>query len=65
MNKNERIGFRIPAELKKALAQVARAEGRSLAQVCEVFLRTGISSYQKKSSTYFRSHLAHGDDSER
>jgi hypothetical protein len=57
MNKNERIGFRIPANIKKALMQIAKAEGRSLAQVCEVFLRAGIWSYKKGSSTFFKKFI--------
>jgi hypothetical protein len=61
MNKNERIGFRIPADIKKALMQIAKAEGRSLAQVCEVFLRAGISSYKKESSTFFKKFIQLGD----
>lgn len=57
MNKNERIGFRIPANIKKALMQIAKTEGRSLAQVCEVFLRAGIWSYKKGNSTFFKKFI--------
>jgi hypothetical protein len=57
MTKNERIGFRIPADVKKALMQIAKAEGRSLAQVCEIFLRAGIASYKKENSAFFKRFL--------
>jgi len=58
MKKDERIGFRIPAELKKTLSQIARKEGRSLAQVCEIFLRGGIASYKKAGSRYLQRHVS-------
>ncbi|PYU34254.1 MAG: hypothetical protein DMG31_06615 [Acidobacteria bacterium] len=43
MTKDDRIGVRVPAELKKALIQIAKKEGRSLAQVCEILLKEGAS----------------------
>lgn len=50
--KDERIGFRVSSEIKAALSQIAKKEGRSLAQVCELFLRGGISEYAKDGSSY-------------
>ena len=50
--KNERIGFRVSSEVKTALLQIARKEGRSLAQVCELFLKGGINEYEKEGSSY-------------
>jgi hypothetical protein len=50
--KDERIGFRVSGEVKTALLQIARKEGRSLAQVCELLLRGGISEYEKDGSSY-------------
>jgi hypothetical protein len=50
--KDERIGFRVSREIKAVLSQIARKEGRSLAQVCELFLRGGISEYVKDGSNY-------------
>ena len=46
--KDERIGIRVPSETKHSLLQIARKEGRSLAQVCEILLRAEIHSYEKK-----------------
>jgi hypothetical protein len=50
--KEERIGFRVSGEVKAALLQIARKEGRSVAQICELFLRGGISEYEEDGSAY-------------
>ena len=50
--KDERIGFRVSSEMKVALLQIAKKEGRSLAQVCEMLLRGGIHEYDKDGSRY-------------
>ncbi len=54
MKKSERIGLRVPAELKKALSRVAAKEGRSLAQVCEILLSGGITAYEKEGPKYLQ-----------
>ena len=54
MRKEERIGIRVPAELKRALIQIAKTEDRSLAQVCEIFLRGGALSYKEQGAKYFQ-----------
>jgi hypothetical protein len=51
--KDERIGFRVSRDIKGTLAQIAKKEGRSLAQICELFLRGGIQEYEKEGSSYF------------
>ena len=61
MKKDAKIGFRIPSELKRELAQIAKTEGRSLAQVCEVFLRAGTSSYKRQGSSYMKAFV-HRED---
>jgi len=58
MRKDERIGFRISAELKRTLSQIARREGRSLAQICEIFLRGSIASYKKEGTKYLQRFLS-------
>jgi hypothetical protein len=58
MKKEDSIGIRVPAELKRALSQIARNEGRSLAQVCEIFLRGGTFSYKEEGSKYLQHVLA-------
>ena len=50
--KDERIGFRVPSDVKLALLQISKKEGRSLAQVCELLLRGGIHEYQREGSRY-------------
>lgn len=52
--KDERIGIRIASEIKSALLQIAKGEGRSLAQVCELFLKGGICQYEKEGSRYLQ-----------
>jgi hypothetical protein len=60
MPKDERIGFRIPSDVKGALLRIARREGRSLAQVCEIFLRAGIQGYEKDGPHYLQRFLSRG-----
>jgi hypothetical protein len=50
--KDERIGFRVSSDIKAALSQIAKKEGRSLAQICELLLKGGISGYEKEGSRY-------------
>ncbi len=50
--KDERIGFRASRDIKAALLQIAKKEGRSLAQVCELLLRGGIHEYEREGSRY-------------
>lgn len=58
MKKEDRIGVRVSVELKKALAQIAKNEDRSLAQVCEIFLRAGAASYREDGAKFFQRVLA-------
>jgi len=63
--KDERIGFRVPSEVKGALSQIAKKEGRSLAQICELFLKGGIYEYEREGSRYFQRLLARPRDKDR
>jgi hypothetical protein len=54
MTKEDRIGVRVSVELKKALIQIARNEDRSLAQICEIFLRDGVLSYKENGTKFFQ-----------
>jgi hypothetical protein len=58
MTKEDRIGVRVPAELKRDLIQIAKNEDRSLAQVCEIFLRGGVSSYKDEGTKYLNRLLS-------
>jgi len=52
--KDERIGLRLPREIKVELQNIAKKEGRSLAQVCELLLRGGVLEYEKAGPDYLR-----------
>ena len=54
MSKDQTIGIRVTAELKKALLQIATKEGRSLAQLCEIFLRGAVASYRDEGHPYLQ-----------
>jgi len=54
MKKEDRIGVRVSVELKKALIQIAKNEDRSLAQICEIFLRDGVMSYKEDGAKFFQ-----------
>lgn len=58
MAKDERIGVRVPAELKTALTQIAKKEGRSLAQLCEIILRGGAAAYKEEGPKYIQRLLS-------
>ena len=58
MRKEDRIGLRVPTELKRALVQIAKNEGRSLAQVCEMLLRGGVHLYKEEGSKYLQRVLS-------
>ncbi len=48
MRKDTRLTFRVQSELKKTLETIAAREGRSVAQICEAFLKGGSETYRKK-----------------
>jgi hypothetical protein len=58
MTKDERIGIRVSAELKRALIQIATKEGRSLAQLCEILLRGAAASYKEEGHPYLQRLLS-------
>jgi hypothetical protein len=47
MKKNAQFTLRITAELKRELQNIADAECRSMAQICEAFLVAGSVGYKK------------------
>ncbi len=53
--KDERIGFRIPADLKRKLLQIAQEGDRSLAQICEIFLRGAVMGYEREEMKFMQS----------
>jgi hypothetical protein len=59
MRKDTALSFRIPGRLKTELEKVALSEGRSLAQVCEVFLTKALETYKEEGSKYVQRFFAH------
>jgi hypothetical protein len=56
MRKDQTIGIRVPADLKRALTQIAKKEGRSLAQLCEILLQGAANAYKEEGPAYLQ-HL--------
>jgi len=52
--KNEQIGFRLPSNLKQELHDLAKREGRTLSQICEIFVSGGLEEYRKEGSKYLQ-----------
>ena len=57
MKKDTQFTFRIPTDLKKELQDIAVQEGRSMAQICEAFLRAGSEGYKKEGSKFLQRFL--------
>jgi hypothetical protein len=58
MRKDAPLAFRISAELKKKLQDVAKLEARSVSQTCEIFLRLGVDGYEKEGSKLLQRFLS-------
>ncbi len=59
--KDTSLNLRIRSELKKNLESVAVSEGRSVAQICEAFLKAGLAAYDKEGGKYISRFLAFRD----
>jgi hypothetical protein len=57
MTKDTRLTFRVEDSLKRKIEEVAAREGRSAAQICEAFLRTGLEQYSRRGSKTIQRHL--------
>lgn len=58
--KDSPLAFRIPAELKQELQQIADREVRSISQVCEILLRIGVDQYEKDGPKFLQRYLSRG-----
>jgi hypothetical protein len=58
MRKDTRLTFRVHSTFKKELEAIAAREGRSVAQVCDAFLKAGSETYRKKGPKYLQRFLA-------
>ncbi len=56
--RNVQIGFRVSAALKKELQEVAKREGRTLSQICEIFAARGLEGYRKEGPRYLQRYLS-------
>jgi hypothetical protein len=65
MKKDAPLAFRIPADLKKGLQELAKREARSISQVCEILLRLGVDAYEKEGPRYFQRLLSRQSDEDR
>lgn len=59
MRKDAPLAFRIPAELKKRLHEIANREARSISQICEMLLSLGVEDYENKGPKYLQRLLSH------
>jgi hypothetical protein len=55
--KDAPLAFRIPAELKQGLQQIADKEARSMSQICEILLRIGAEQYKKQGARFLQRYL--------
>jgi hypothetical protein len=63
MKKDLRFTFRIGSDLKKDLEKIAAQEGRSVAQICDAFLKAGTEAYRKSGPKYLQRFLSRRENS--
>lgn len=62
MAKDSRLAFRVTSDLKEQIETVAAKEGRSVAQICEAFLKAGIEHYRREGNKSLQKHLQRWTD---
>jgi hypothetical protein len=58
MRKDTRLTFRVHSSLKKNLEAIADREGRSVAQVCDAFLKASSEIYMKNGPKFLQRFLS-------
>ena len=58
MRKDTRLTFRVHSSFKTELEAIAAREGRSVAQICDAFLKAGSETYKKKGPKYLQRFLS-------
>lgn len=58
MLKDTRLSFRVSSDLKELIEEIAANEGRSVAQICDAFLKTGLETYKKEGNKLLQRSLA-------
>jgi antitoxin component of RelBE/YafQ-DinJ toxin-antitoxin module len=54
MAKDTPLAFRITSNLKRKLQEIADEEGRSVSQICDIFLWASVDSYEVSGSEFIR-----------
>jgi predicted DNA binding CopG/RHH family protein len=57
-NKDTRLNLRISSDLKNRVEEIAAREGRSAAQITEVFIKLGIHQYENKGSAVLQQWIS-------
>ena len=57
MKKDAQFTLRIPTSLRRELQDIANRERRSLAQICEAFMRAGSEGYKKQGGKFLQRFL--------
>lgn len=57
VTKDAQLAFRVTSELKTQLEAIAAKEGRSVAQVCEAFLKAGTEQYRREGNKALQKQL--------
>ena len=57
VTKDAQLAFRLPSELKALIEEIAAKEGRSVAQICEAFLKAGADHYRREGSKPLQKYL--------
>lgn len=57
MRKDTQFTLRIPTSLRRELQEIANHERRSVAQICEAFMRAGSEGYKKQGSKFLQRFL--------
>jgi hypothetical protein len=65
VSKKAFLGFRLDPDLKGELEEISGKEERSISQICEILLRTGVDAYKKEGSKYFQRHVGRGRKEQR
>jgi hypothetical protein len=58
MRKDTRLTFRVHSTLKKNIEAIASREGRSVAQICDAFLKVGSEIYIKEGPKFLQRLLS-------
>jgi hypothetical protein len=58
MLKDTRFSFRVSSELKEVIEEIAANEGRSVAQICDAFLKIGLEGYKREGNQVLQRSLA-------